>query len=97
MYCANKYSAVQMIGAILFLLFVVWAINKDWRRKDNLDRVFDDLDKEMKELEVMVKEFKKEIGEQGDDFSKGGDEGGMEEEAGIRRRKKVGKEKENIS
>jgi hypothetical protein len=61
-YCANKYSAVEMIGAILFLLFVVWAINKDWRRKDNLDRVFDDLDKEMKELEVMVKEFKKNGG-----------------------------------
>ena len=71
---------------LLFLLFIIWAINKDWRREDNASRMFDELDKEMEELENMVGEFKREMESEEGEKGKG-------EEGGVRRRKQKGKKK----
>ena len=57
---ANKYSATSLVGFLIFLFFVLWAVNRDWRNPDDPDRCFDEIDKQMEELERMVEAFKAE-------------------------------------
>ena len=77
---ANKYSATSLVGFLIFLFFVLWAVNRDWRNPDDPDRCFDEIDKQMEELERMVEAFKAE--NEGMRTGGGDGEGGKEEEEG---------------